>query len=253
MKNGNEITVVAVMRDRPLDMLGNFLHTLGRQTRVPGVLLVDYGSTPENVKALQVLRKETMSFDLVPVQRNTGVWCKSRALNIGLRQVTTPFVLFTDVDLMLERNLVQEVLRLLLKKDRVFVTARTFRMPPAFAGEYRKKWERGSLHGKDDGPSGTGGCQAARVSLFKGLRGYDEQFILWGSEDEDMVQRMALSGVDVVRLPSQVTRLWHQWHPHQRSANPNAYHRQWLRNKTYMRALARPGLATRNMMGWGEL
>ena len=58
-------------------------------------------------------------------------------------------------------------------------------------------------------PPSIGICCFPRKWIFE-VRGYDEEFKVWGWEDNDLLKRAQLSGMKVVRLPDLAFHLWHK-------------------------------------------
>lgn len=71
-------------------------------------------------------------------------------------------------------------------------------------------------HGK---PKLTGCNLAVWRSDFERINGFDEHFVGWGCEDDDLAQRLRASGVQIVSIVRQA-RLYHMWHPTDITAPP---------------------------------
>jgi hypothetical protein len=59
--------------------------------------------------------------------------------------------------------------------------------------------------------AGVGMCMCAPRQWFFRIHGYDERYVLWGHEDDDILKRAKLDGLSQVGI-SDRTSLIHQWH-----------------------------------------
>jgi GT2 family glycosyltransferase len=71
-------------------------------------------------------------------------------------------------------------------------------------------------HGK---PKLTGCNFGVWRSDFERINGFDECFVGWGCEDDDLAERLRASGVRIVSIVRQVP-LFHMWHPTHITAPP---------------------------------
>lgn len=247
MPESAELTVVMSVRRRPRRPVENCLRSLARQSVRPQVIVVDYGSTSVTVAMLRELERTLGSFRLIPVTRQTELWCKPRALNIGLRGVKTKYTLFTDIDLMFSENFI-ELLLVKLREPKAFVLCEFDNLPHA-----EDNWERlmgGTLRGGRR-PGAPGGCMATETGWFMKVRGFDEYYKGWGTEDDDLLIRAKQAGRQVVDLrASGPVGLWHQSHPTQKSLDLK-FEELVSRNREYFNRPGKP--LVRNPTGWGEL
>lgn len=244
-----KITVIVVIKNRARSIVENFLFSFLQQPPVPRIVIVDYGSTEDNVNMLKGVWWNTRAFDLIRVTRGVDPFCKARGLNVGLKTVISPFSLFTDIDVMFGKGVVAEVRRTLDANPPCIATVHTFNM---FKGrDYRTGWITDRLYGRYYNQYAVGGCLAAKTDWFMSIHGFDEGFVNWGGEDWDMWQRAGSAGRPQIRLNKRRFRLWHQWHPHLKDLNPVLYKKAWsdgIRRCTNLRKIV-----VRNLKGWGEL
>ena len=92
---------------------------------------------------------------------------------------------------------------------------------------------------------GTGACQSAPAALFRAVRGYDEKYRFWGSEDLDMSWRAEAFGARKLWI-SDRTAMVHQYHPSVRDD------RKLRRRLNRLRYLLTRGRVVKNPQGWGN-
>lgn len=254
------ISIVIPVRDRAGDRLRNSLASLGWQSvgRPWQVTVVSHGSRPEIDRDLERLCAEAGA-ELLRVSSPDQPWCKPHALNVGLR-ATDPamaFVMTMDADMILAPDFLATVLAILREDPRRLALCRSSDLPqnaavPATgisAEAFPALARRARLRGKH----GSGGIQAARRDFFFDVRGYDEDMIWWGAEDNDLLQRAVASGLTPTWICEQ-TKMLHQWHPktHRALTDPKLRReaqRAWTRNHELMKQKANQ--PRRNPNGWG--
>lgn len=217
------ITIIIPVRNRAGIRLENCLRSL-RWQNLPhddvAIVLSDFGSSPEHAASVRELA-ECYAARVVhtPTQE---VWNRSRALNIGLRACTTPWVLCTDADMIFLPNFVSSVLHQLEDASKPgIVFCRCSDLPEDVPEQQWHKDDLAFLQSKSQlrETSGTGACQAAALSFFAHARGYDEAFVYWGAEDDDMRLRALRHGLEP-RWVSPQTAMFHQWHPTMKADRP---------------------------------
>ena len=93
-----------------------------------------------------------------------------------------------------------------------------------------------------------GCCQAAVSEWWFDVRGVDEDFLWWGSEDEDLAQRASLSGLRWSWMP-QKYKMVHQYHP---AGQRTPAMKQYVdRNAKISRKRLGQKLFRRNLEHWG--
>ncbi|WAC01941.1 glycosyltransferase [Lacinutrix neustonica] len=95
------ITIILTYRDRNINILKNCLATLANQvTKNFDVILVDYGSTSNYKNELCVLIDAYSFVKLIRCETEQQLWCKSRAINIALKTIESPYCFIGDVDML---------------------------------------------------------------------------------------------------------------------------------------------------------
>lgn len=213
------LTVVIPNKNR-LDISGPAgmltLKSLAWQTHKDfDVIIVDGGSDNYND-----LKNGLKSFENVSLYQNKilGAFNKPLLNNLGIRISKTEYVLCTDIDIMFAPNFIQNVVAAL--DENTIVESRTL---------FWKEHTANKVYGGEIDPlldldacrvgrikywSTCGGCQCMHKSKWNLLRGYDETFIGWGSEDRDLLDRAQNLGLKVKWLNDERSSimLFHQPH-----------------------------------------
>ena len=215
------LTIVASNRDR-LNLKSNitrfFLNSLEWQTCQDfEELIADGGS--KNFKELDDFFKIQSSIPIRIIQEKIGEkFERAKLNNVGIRNANTKYIMTTDVDMMFGPEFVKELLSRV--GDDIFVESRTMYLK----GLATRKIYKGRLDplndidsckiGRIKKRSTAGGCQCASIEQWNKVRGFDEDFIGWGSEDYDLLMRMIASGAKEVWMgeSSSTLNLFHQHH-----------------------------------------
>lgn len=213
------ITVVFAIRNRPRQVVENCLNSLrGQDCKI---IVVDYGSTdlswyPEVIGNFVRAGNADPDFN------------KARALNIGFKLATTPYVVSSDIDNVFDENFIEEVKRVITTPKTLVLCQRIDIQKDGSA----------KLHP----PTAFGCCFGVDTHWMRKVRGYDEGFRNWGKEDDDMYNRAIAAGYTPVWIGDK-TRIFHQYHE---PASKNSL-------KDNIRHLKSRNTVIRNDGEWGEL
>ena len=143
------------------------------------------------------------------------LWSRSIALNIGIREARGEYVFTNDVDMLFP----SKVLEYLSEE-----------LDPAYAYHVKSNYldkefaDWGNIDavplGGYDG-SGRGIMVVPRKHLEK-MRGYDEFYFYWGSEDRDLSSRLTAMDIHEKPIPDTIY-LHHQWHPSKRTVRLSTF------------------------------
>ena len=219
------ITVVLAIKNRPIKETSNCLYSLISQNC--NIILVDYGSRKANL-SWERLFCRTNNIKLIEVENNTLIFNKSRALNIGIIEATTDYVMFGDIDLIYQPNFIHEAEKV-VNKNRL-VTCRRYNQNKD--GTVQK-----------DSVRAYGGCIILSREWLMSIHGFDEKYTFWGGEDDDIITRAIACNMDVYTLPIAVTSCLHQYHKESVKITLKA-------NREYYK-LKKP--IVRNTEKWGQL
>ncbi|EDM80175.1 putative glycosyltransferase [Plesiocystis pacifica SIR-1] len=211
------------------------------------IVLSDFGSNEAHAASIRELAEQ---FDARIARTDEyGDWNRSRALNLGIQHATGEYMFCTDADMIFAPNFVPALLAV---HDRLpgkaLVLCACSDLPQSVPERDYTSADLPYLHshGKRRKSIGTGACQSATREFFFHSRGYDENFVHWGSEDTDMRDRALRYGLEAVWISEQ-TEMFHQWHPTSR------YSRLLQNRKNAIRYWFTRGQIVKNLEGWGKL
>lgn len=203
-----DITIVFAFRNRDVTRLALCFKTLELQTHKHfKVLLIDYGSDQAYAEAVL---KVTQLFDFVSyyyIGHSGLLWNKSKALNFGIRQTTTDYIVTADVDLLFKENFVDTLTK--LKSPQHYSLFKIGYLSEQETKKQQQQLQFNAIFSKHVGD--TYGIGLYPKSVLERVGGLDEFFHFYGSEDEDLNLRVALLGT--VLKPCSELMLYHQWHP----------------------------------------
>jgi GT2 family glycosyltransferase len=251
-----DLTVVIPIRDR-FDF--RVAHTLGGiraqtypQDRIH-IVVVDYGSQPDNAARIRRLAEEARAdYRYLP---QTGLWNRSHALNIGIKACRTKYLQTLDSDVVLPGNYLEEAVRELQADPLQVVSAPLLDLPEA-ENDYLEQTPPGRLDSARlmaAAKARTSGLthDSMHVTLtyvLQQIRGYDETYYLWGTDDNDIARRFAYYGLKVRSLVGRAGLL-HQWHPRLEGYPADLVQEYCRKNWAYF---VRSHSLVRNPHGWGE-
>lgn len=212
------LTAIISCKDR-VENLAYCLGSINVCNPTPKCVLVDFG----NIHPLQRYAKKYSWLSVVRVDKNTELFHKTRAMNIGVKAAKTDYVCLTDVDQIFQPNFFGIVLAELRNSSKVFVRCKTYfstYLPPFPADtinwlKYRKFLANVRRKQIKD-PHGEGCCHGVSKKWLISVRGHDEKYIGWGYEDKDLVLRASAAGYNMVWVDNK-TSMVHL--PHKRDKN----------------------------------
>ena len=216
--NRRKVAVVMVSYNRSGKKLENALLTLRNQT-IPAsqvdITICDWGSDDKNVLLLREMCAR-YGVRLVLVPPLTSAFSLTKASNVAIRHTPedADFVLKTDVDMMFAPNFIEMLVRAGIKffPSLVMCAAQEISRENSQLSEqknplteYYEILSLSTLRG------GMGMCLCAPRPWYFGIHGFDERYILWGHDDDDILKRAKLDGLHQVGIADR-TSLIHQWH-----------------------------------------
>lgn len=217
------LTITASNRDRfnpTCNSTKLFLDSLRRQTDQRfNFLIADGGSA--NINDIIDFCKSEKDIHIDVVQYSIGEkFERARLNNVGIRHAKTPFIMTTDVDMFFASDFVEEILSILTKNPVAFIESRTmyWKQPVAdkiYKGELNPWNDLESCKiGRIKKRTTAGGCQCTFRSNWHKVRGFDERYIGWGSEDYDLLTRMSLAKIKIVWMGEsrETIKVFHQPH-----------------------------------------
>lgn len=198
------ITYIYPYRNRDIERIKRSLDSLANQENSDfDVIFVDYGSTFEIASQVESLIGNYPFVKYIYTYSIGKPWNRSKALNIGIKHVQSNYVLSADIDMIFHSTFNG------LLKDLVDANKVTF-----FKVGYLSKNE--AYDNKELKPESYSNHRAKGISLYpksalEAINGFDEFFNCWGSEDEDIINRLRLYGLEV-SFYNENTLVYHQYH-----------------------------------------
>ncbi len=253
-----DVTVIIGVKNRCDYRIVNALKSLRCQDydrQLIRIVLVDYDSSQEMIEKF---REICARFDARYLRLdNKPVWNKSHCLNIAIRQADTKYLMSSDVDVFFEKNYISACVRR-LRDDPFQVLISSFYNTPSglvdgeidVLGEYGAIKKLCGFQKTELGLNGAlnPGINFSLTRFYQHIRGYDEYYTLWGSEDLDLIKRFALSGLKVTDISANSSWI-HQCHEKHEGVNAQQNFKEKIaQNKQYV---LHTHTVERNDADWG--
>lgn len=152
------------------------------------------------------------------IQYKIDLFSRSFLNNLGIRNANSKYIATTDVDMLFAKNFVSEVIENVGKN--ILVESRTM---------YLKKLLMEKIYNDELNPynnihnckrgrikkrTSAGGFQCMHINSWTKLRGFDERYKVWGSEDYDLLTRSKMAGIKTkwIGESRESIKLFHQQH-----------------------------------------
>jgi len=198
------ITMIFTIKNRDRQRAQNCIKSLENQDCK--IIVVDYGSD-------DLSWYSDVFNGFIAVKNNTEHFNKSRAYNIGFRLVTTPYVVFSDIDNIFAPNFIDRLKEEIIK-PKTLVLAQNM--------DLNEQGEVYRLHPK----TGYGSIFGIDSEWIRKVKGYDENYTYWGKEDDDMFLRAKQDGYEHVWLEPLIKHQWHENAPRPTLSDNRRYFEQ---------------------------
>jgi len=224
----NSLTVVIACKNRN-EHIKYCVHSILQGDAVPKIAVVDFGSD------MPVPLLDTDHIKVIRANRDTQVFHKARALNIGIRMVSTKFTCITDADQIFAPNFFSIVWQQLNAAPKIFVRSKTHFLlgagctaDPSEGETALSDFSQAGITAEAIGnsypsilaqaqkvkPRGYGCCHGVATSWLLKVHGYDETYFGWGAEDRDLEVRAGYDGFRFV-WANEYSSMVHLPHPKQ--------------------------------------
>ena len=198
------VTYIYPYRNRELIRIKRSFDSLNRQDdKNFKVIFVDYGSKIDLAKEVKNLLSNYSFVKYIYTYSGGQPWNRSKAINIGILESESEYVLTLDVDMILDSSFNRIVKGLIDKNKLTYFQVGYLSKNEMYSGQDFKPESLSNHRAK-------GICLYPKKSLLK-VNGFDEFFHCWGSEDEDIVSRLQLIGLTVSHYDSNIL-VYHQYH-----------------------------------------
>ena len=198
------ISYIYPFRNRDLKRIKRSLDSLVLQDDTDfEVIFVDTGSNFDLATQVKALVTSYTFVRYIYTYTEGTPWNKSNALNIGIKQATTPYIITADIDMIFHSRFNNLAKSLAQPKQATFFKVAYLSENETYTTPHFKP-ESYSNH------RGTGICLYPKTEA-ETLRGFDEFYHCWGGEDEDFVTRLELNGCKV-SFHEELDLIFHQYH-----------------------------------------
>lgn len=204
------ISIIYSYRNREYERVKRSLDSLASQSGVElEAIFVDYGSDPEISEVIKPL-VESYSFCKYVYNETRGLpWNSSHALNTGVPFAQSDRLFFADIDLIFSPGFFDAIKGLDLKGKHYYARPRD--LPQHFY-----KWNLLESLDFQQFPitheSGRGMLYILK-EYFLQIGGFDEFYLDWGIEDNDIFFRLNALGLKDEWIDYSRNPVFHQWHP----------------------------------------
>ena len=236
------ISVIIGFRNRDLQRVRYALDALAAQSsQAFELIFIDYGSDEAIANEVQSL-VEQYPFAQYHYSHTRGwFWNRAHALNTGIRLAKNDLLLLSDIDLVIEKDLIKKISQF-DHKDK-FYTFSCFYLPQNFDDARMNDIEQAGIHYEQNY---VGLCAVKKEDLMR-INGFDEYFMVWGAEDDDLYMRLSRNGLQRIQTGSKDALVFHQWHE---AASPGIPTLWYL---TMVNYLFSGENTLRNISKWGRL
>lgn len=202
-----KFTILYAYRNRDIKRVKLSLLSLQKQTvQNFKVQFIDYGSTENYANNVKDIVAQFPFATYHYIAHKGLLWNKSKALNYGIFNVKTEYIVTADVDLLFSENFIKHLES--LAKPTHFSLFKIGYLPKEITPKKIKKSNFELLKPKFYGVTFGVGL-FSKEALLK-VKGLDTFFHFYGSEDEDLNNRLKTAGYQLSR--SEDNLLLHQWH-----------------------------------------
>ena len=206
------ITILFTYRDKDIKRVKNSLMSLQNQSaQLFQILFIDYGSTSKYCSSLIELLKEFPSISYHYTYVENQPWSRAKAINVGLKLVTTPYVFVADIDMVFKENFVDKLNSLAHLNQSTYFKVGFLNKE---ISDFRVSFE--CIPVAFSSAIGAQGLSLFPMQALHEIKGFDEFYHFWGAEDTDVHVRLQNAGYEVSFYDSEILML-HQWHPSYRS------------------------------------
>jgi Glycosyl transferase family 2 len=201
-------TIIYAYRNRDVKRVKLSLLSLKKQSQKNfEVQFIDYGSTANYAEKIKTVIDDFPFVTYRYIAHKGLLWNKSKALNYGISKTNTESVVIADVDVLFAPNFIEKIETLATPTQ--FTLFKIGYLSKEVIPSVIEKSTFESLKPKHYGDTYGIGL-FPKEALFK-VKGLDTFFHFYGSEDEDLNNRLKVTGYQLNRCKEAL--LLHQWHP----------------------------------------
>lgn len=207
-----KITILYTYRNRELSRIIRSLDSLKQQLLQNfEVIFIDYGSKKELAIEVKTVIAQYGFATYEYLYTESQPWNKSKAINYVIRNLNSEYCFIADIDIIFHPEFTS------ILQEKISPNKATyFRVGYLSEEESKKELFFDKYNIKFYSNEEATGMTLFPVDVLKNIRGYDEFFHFWGSEDTDVHNRLKKLGFEVEYYKDKIVLL-HQWHRNYRN------------------------------------
>ena len=218
------VSVIVAFKNRDKIRVENFLESfLIQDYPNKELIFINQGSNDEISNYIEALLKNKHQVRYINNYTQGHLWNKSNALNIGIKNSSSHYILIIDVDVILTKTYISNLIS--KKNPNEFITPTTFYLDKSYS-LYFDDLVEGKVPANST-ENFIGICFVKRDVLVL-LGGYDEFYSVWGAEDDDIIIRLNKYGLARNIIPACELQSFHQWHESLSPRKPTIWYLQMV-------------------------
>jgi glycosyltransferase involved in cell wall biosynthesis len=216
-----KFSFIAAFKNRDQKRVRLFLESLQLQSnRDFELLFINQGSDEDVNYWLERLVVEYSFINYYHNYTEGFLWNKSNALNIGIKAAKGEYIIIADIDLIFPPEYLDNIIKQF--EPGLFITHNSFYIPESFhidninvliSQKYNDQFVENF----------NGACVVKKEALFN-IGVYDEFYLVWGAEDDDIIMRLENSGLVRKHISTSEINIYHQWHPSRSPGRPTLWY-----------------------------
>ena len=264
-------SVIITVYNRPR-LLERALISLAHQSKLPNELIISDDGSQEDLVSVVKAFKDKFNFSLIYTRQEDKGFRLARCRNNGIRASRGDYIIFLDQDLVYTKNFLETLVQ--NRKNGCFCTTypvrltqeqtdritdemiANFRFDSIITPEQHQKIKKQytkdrfyyymrSIGLRAHGPKLRGGaCGINRTDLID-VNGYDERYIGWGYEDDDLTRRLyqnKTTGINISYDEFPIHLFHEPFHENGQRVNRAYYFKSKLKTKLHKAFRAEIGL-----------
>ena len=213
------ISIVVGYRNREIERVKRSLDSLAEQTYTDFELIfIDYGSDIPVARQVEALVGE---YDFVKYYYSNSkgrFWNRAHAVNTGFRFSSGEKIFISDIDIIYHPDFLKSIAAFNL--ENTFYTFSCYYLPEGVDNLQLRIAESETRFQEYNGM----GLSLIDKKHFSKVCGYDEFFMVWGAEDDDLTIRLSEIQLKGKHIALRDTPIYHQWHPTQAPYKPSSWY-----------------------------
>lgn len=168
------------------------------------IIVVDFGSGSDWARRI---KKLCIQYSACKYLRGeSSLWSRSRAINLGIKASMGEYVCIIDADVIVQKSYLLDHITAQRDNNVMFTLCEVYDAPQG--SEYLSDVSIYSKYKMNIRRGGWGHILIKRT-LLDSINLYDEEYIYWGAEDNDLVMRLRKKGYTYKVLSIHPIHLWH--------------------------------------------